>query len=142
MGGKFDELTALYGITTERTAPDTPDQNGAAERSGGVILTKARSMRIQASLPANLWPEIIKAAGYLNNRTPKRKLQWKTPIKSLLKRRPKLSHLYAYGYRAYPLNKHILRTQKLKPRAQIDYLVGYDSLNIYRIWILSQEKVI
>jgi len=34
------------------------------------------------------------------------------------------------------------RLKKLDPRAQIGYLVGYDSTNIYRIWIPHKGKVI
>ena len=34
------------------------------------------------------------------------------------------------------------RLMKLNPRAHIGYLVGYDSTNIYRIWIPHQGKVI
>ena len=32
--------------------------------------------------------------------------------------------------------------QRLEPRAHIGYLVGYDSTNIYRIWIPSRNKVV
>lgn len=140
LGGRYDELTR--GITTERSSPDTPEQNGAAERSGGVIIRKARCLRIAANLPANLWPEIVKATGYLNNRTPKRSRGWKTPYEALLEQKPNLAHLHAYGCKAYPLNKDIPRKQKMLPRAHIGYLVGYESTNIYRIWIPSLEKVV
>ncbi|KAI1666500.1 polyprotein [Pyrenophora tritici-repentis] len=34
------------------------------------------------------------------------------------------------------------RLQRLDPKAWIGYLVGYQSSNIYRIWILSLAKVI
>ena len=34
------------------------------------------------------------------------------------------------------------RRNKLNPRAEISYLVGYDSTNIYRIWIPHTGKVI
>ena len=34
------------------------------------------------------------------------------------------------------------RLQRLNPKAWIGYLVGYRSLNIYRVWILSLNKVI
>ena len=142
LGRKFDVLIANLGITTERSAPYTPSQNGAAERSGGVIVTKARCLRIAASLPANMWPEIAKTAGYLNNRTPKRQLQWKTPFEALTQQKPDLSHLRVYGCRAYPLKYNIPRTQKLEPRAHIGYLIGYDSTNIYQIWIPSRERVV
>ena len=40
----------------------------------GVIITKARSIRIGARLPEELWPEIAKAAGYLTNRSPSRQV--------------------------------------------------------------------
>ena len=142
LGRDFDRLIASYGISVEMTAPATPAQNGAAERAGGVLVTKARAMRIGANLPTDLWPEAFMAAGYLNNRTPKRNLQWKTPFEALTGERPQLSHLHPFGCRAYPLNKHIPKTQKLDPRAFIGYLVGYDSTNIYRIWVPSKDKVV
>src|SRR5271170_129161 len=74
LGGTFEALVTEKGIKAERTAPDTPEQNGGSERSGRVLITKARAMRIEANLPANLWPEIVKASGYIENRTPIRKL--------------------------------------------------------------------
>jgi hypothetical protein len=63
-------------------------------------------------------------------------------VKALTGYTPNLAHLYVYGCRAYPLNKGIPRRQKLDPRAYIGYLMGYDSSNIYRIWISSKKKVI
>ena len=54
LGRAFTALLTEHGIHSERTAPYTPEQNGQAERSGGVIITKARCMRISANLPANL----------------------------------------------------------------------------------------
>jgi hypothetical protein len=139
---KFNSLVTMKGIITERSALATPTQNETAERSRGVIVIKTRCLRIVSSLPASLWSEIVKTAGYLNNRTSKRQLKWKTPVKALIGYTPNLAHLYVYDCRAYPLNKGIPRRQKLDPRAYIDYLIGYDSSNIYRIWIPSKEKVI
>ena len=37
---------------------------------------------------------------------------------------------------------NIPKSEKLKPRAHIGYLVGYDSTNIFRIWIPSKQRVI
>jgi len=42
------------GISFEPSAPHTQAQNGAAERSGGVIMEKSRAMRIAANLPHDL----------------------------------------------------------------------------------------
>ena len=55
----------------EPSAPYTHDQIGGAERSGGVVKDKIRTMGIGANLPAHLLPEISRAATYLQNRTPK-----------------------------------------------------------------------
>jgi hypothetical protein len=133
LGSKFKELTAAKDIITERSAPAILAQNDAAERSERVIVMRARCIRIAARLSSNLWPKIVKTAAYLNNRIPKRRLTWKTPFEALIKQKPNLAYLHAYGCKAYPLNKHIPRTEKLEPRAYIRYLMGYDSTNIYRI---------
>ena len=50
--------------------------------------------------------------------------------------------MHVYSYKTYTLNKQIRRGDKLAPRALIGHLVGYDSTNIYRIWIPSLHKVI
>ena len=107
-------------------------------------------MQIKDKLPEYLWPEPTKVTGYILNRTPIKKLDWKTPIEmlycllGLLNPIPELSHLMAYACRAYLLipKETIPRKQKLTPRAHINYLVGYDSTNIYRIWVPSKKKVI
>ena len=148
LGRAFDEWVGEMGISVEKSAPRTPAQNGAAERSGGVMITKARAIRIDAHLPENLWPETIKAAGYLTNRAPTKRLDWKTPFQKLQEAtgasnpKPNIAHLAVYGCRAYALNQQIPRRRKLEPRAFIGYLVGYESTNIFRIWIPEQKKVV
>lgn len=141
------------GISAEPSAPNTQAQNGLAERSGGVILEKARAMR--GSLPNDLWPEIINTAAYLYNRTPRDRHEyhdWRTPYELFYKtglhtrKKPQLAHLKAYGSRAYAMTPDAQlkrnRLKKLDPRAYIGYLVGYDSTNIYRVWVPQIKKVI
>ena len=64
---KFDTWIKDNRYIVEYSALYTPGQNRAAERSGGLIITKARIIRINANLPEDLWPEITVAAGYLLN---------------------------------------------------------------------------
>jgi len=141
------------GITFEPSAPNTQAQNGTAERSGGVIIEKARAMRIAANLPHDLWNEIVNCAVYLRDRTPRESNGWKSPYERFhtflangRSRRPQLAHLKAYGCRAYAMTSDAQlkkkRLNKLDPRAHIGYLVGYDSTNIYRIWIPHKGIVI
>ena len=58
---------------------------------GGLLIQRARALRIAARLPANLWPEVFKTAGYLNNRKPKKILGWTTLIEAITKERLQLA---------------------------------------------------
>jgi hypothetical protein len=52
---------------------------------------------------------------------------------------------YTYEYQAAgptPTDKDVPRAAKNAPRAHIGYLVGYDSTNIYRIWVPSRNIVL
>ncbi|KAI1508873.1 GAG-pre-integrase domain containing protein [Pyrenophora tritici-repentis] len=146
------------GIVLEPSAPDTQAQNGGAERSGGVVKEKGRAMRLDAHLPWDQWPEIARTAVYLHNRTPKYQNRWRSPYEMFFTaiafqngvvtspRKPNLSHLRAYGCKAFAMTDDTKRgkgrLQRFDPKAWIGYLVGYRSTNIFRIWVPSIGKVI
>jgi hypothetical protein len=148
LGRKWNSWIATAGITEHRTAPDTSEQNGGSERSGGVIIQRSRALQIDSKLPKHLWPELACATGYLLNRTPQQKANWITPIEQLHRfkgienAKPKCGHIRIYGSKAYALKHKIPRTDKLAPRANIGYLVGWDSTNIFRIWVPVLKRVI
>ncbi|KAH5706327.1 RNA-directed DNA polymerase [Parastagonospora nodorum] len=155
---EVEKWCTSLSIRLEPSAPDTQAQNGGAERSGGVIKEKARAIRLDANLPWELWPEITRTAVYLYNRTPNYPNNWKTPYEVFFTRaaamngivtgprKPNQSHLKAYGCKAFAMtddtHRGKSRLQRLDPKAWIGYLVGYQSTNIYRIWIPSMAKVI
>jgi Reverse transcriptase (RNA-dependent DNA polymerase)/GAG-pre-integrase domain len=142
----------------EPSAAHTQSQNGAAERSGGVVKDKARAMREGAKLPGALWPEINRAAVYLHNRTPRYIYNWKSPYERfhtylafrdgivVEHRKPQQAHLRVYGCKAYTLTaeaqEKLKRKQRFNPKAWIGFLIGYDSTNNYRIWNPKLNKVI
>ncbi|KAF7573323.1 hypothetical protein PtrM4_082280 [Pyrenophora tritici-repentis] len=155
---EVEKWCTSLSIKLEPSAPDTQAQNGGAERSGGVIKEKARAIRLDANLPWELWPETTRAAVYLYNRTPNYPNNWKTPYEIFYThaaamngivtgpRKPNQAHLKAYGCKAFAMtddtHRGKSRLQRLDPKAWIGYLVGYQSTNIYRIWIPSMAKVI
>ncbi|PHH87415.1 hypothetical protein CDD83_8907 [Cordyceps sp. RAO-2017] len=116
-------------------------------------------MRIGANLPEELWPEVWKTAVYLHNRSPQQVNNWKTPFQRLhqwlqdsnhdsgyLHTQPDITHLKTYGCRAYPMTPAALvgkqkKDLKTQPHAEVGYLVGYDSTNIFRIWIPEKHEV-
>ena len=78
---------------------------------------------------------------YILNHTPLFRTSM-TLFKALYRMKSRLNHLYIYSCRAYLKRNNIPKLLKLKPRAYISYLVGYDSYNIYHIWIPSKGEVI
>ena len=46
------------------------------------------------------------------------------------------------GCKAYVLDRSVKKGDKLASRTLVGYLVGYDSTNIFRIWIPSKERVV
>ena len=53
-----------------------------------------------------------------------------------------MAHLETYGCKAFTLIKNIPKLQRLEPRAHIGYLIGWDSTNVFRIWVPSKREVI
>jgi len=114
---RFIEWANRKGIKIERSASYTPEQNGAAERSGGVIIARARLLRIDSQLPKYLWPEFVQTAADLINISPSRQLGWKSPLEKLqialerpiTNQRSRIARLKIYGCRAYALITKIPR---------------------------------
>jgi hypothetical protein len=156
---EYDRWIQKEGIMDEPTAPRTPAQNGRAERSGGVIAAQARTMLIGANLPGELWPEAWNTAVYFHNRSPQQAKGWKIPFQQLhqwlqennrdsgyIQTQPDITYLKAFGCQAYPLTREAQEGKRKKdvktmPHAEVGYLVGYDSTNIFRIWIPERQEV-
>jgi hypothetical protein len=147
------------GVKAEPSAPHTPSQNGLAERSARYIKDKILAMRTSAKLPASLWPEIAHSAVYLANRTARYQPTlgeeggpaiWKSPYevyhtflahqqgKVITARLPELAHLRVYGCKAYAMTaaqqEGRRKKKEFEPKAWVGYLVGYDTVGIYRVW--------
>lgn len=159
----FQRLSREEGIVIETPPTNTHESNGGIEIAGKIVTGKSNVMLNSAGLPHKLWPESTQAAVYLLNMSPSQKHDWSSPQEvldqwfwtnaPLLIREhmadlsPDWSGIYAYGCRAYPLdkdreaNKH-RRGFKTSPRGHIGYLVGYKARNLYRIWVPRLEKVI
>mgnify|MGYP006919983314 FL=1 len=55
-------------MTVTLSAPYAHEQNGVSEFSGFYLLQIARTMRIDAGAPQELWPEAVNTAAYIINR--------------------------------------------------------------------------
>ncbi|XP_021804776.1 uncharacterized protein LOC110749062 [Prunus avium] len=71
------------GVLHETTCPQTPQQNGVAERKNGQILAAALALLLGASVPNQFWMDDVTYAVYLFNRLPSRVLDFQTPMQVL-----------------------------------------------------------
>ena len=81
--------------------PDTPQQNGLAERFNRTIIGSAKSMLHTAGLSYGFWVEAVRTASHVRNRSPSRVIDWKTPHDMLLSQAPDISYLRVFGCKAF-----------------------------------------
>ena len=100
-GGEFKSLDLIdffkdLGIEIRTSVPHMHQQNGRAERFNRTIMEKAQAMRLDACLPQSWWEFAVLHAVHLYNRTPVRRIDWKTPYEKLKCKVPDVSHLYVF----------------------------------------------
>uniref|UniRef100_A0A5S6QGT0 Integrase catalytic domain-containing protein n=1 Tax=Trichuris muris TaxID=70415 RepID=A0A5S6QGT0_TRIMR len=124
LNDSFAEFLKDNGIRHERSVPDTPQQNGIAERLNRTLVEKARTMLIDAGLSLDLWAEAVGTANYLRNRCPTKALRDMTPQEAWSGRKPNLAHLKIFGCLAMV---HIpdRRRRKWDAKSEERIFVGY-----------------
>ncbi|CAI7787175.1 unnamed protein product [Closterium sp. NIES-54] len=83
-GGEFSsdvlqEFCRAEGITQSFTLPDSPQQNGIAERRIGLVIEVARTSMIHAAAPHFLWPFAVRYAAHQLNLWPRVSLPETSP---------------------------------------------------------------
>jgi hypothetical protein len=73
-------------------------------------------------------------------------LDWLSPREFLHKELgtpyiPRLAHLFAYGSKAFFHKKNIPKLDRLEPNGGVGFLCGYQSSNIYRVWIPAKKTI-
>ena len=70
------------------TTPYNPQQNGVAERKNRTIMEATRAMLHDQDLPMHLWAKVARTVMYVQNRTPHRILDNKTPEETFSEEEP------------------------------------------------------
>ena len=119
-------------------------------------MKKTHIMWISESLSHNFWKKIINYAVYLYNQISQKVQNWKTSYKIFYlnveedffraHKKFQIIYLRVYNYRVYIMttNVQLKKNQKWKLNSciYIDYLVDYDFINIFRIWIFHKNEII
>lgn len=127
------------GIQLDFCPPYVHELNGTAERFNRTIMNMSRCLFAEAKIHKRFWPEIVKAATYLKNRTLANTVEKKTPYEIFFSKKPDVRNLRLYGSRVFvKIPKEKLKS-KWDKRAERGILVGYSNVG-YRI--LINNKVI
>ena len=138
--GKLQTYCSSRGITYEKTVPDSPSQNGVAERCNLTLASMARAMLLDAQLSSWFWPFAIETAVHLKNRVPHSLLPPnKTPFEFWYNYKPNLSHLRLFGS---PCTTRVLSSSlsKFDSRGESGRFLGYaKNAKGYILWIPGPE---
>ena len=83
------------------SVPHMHQQNGHAERLNRTLIEKAQALRFETCLPQSYWEFSVEFAVHVYNRTPVKRIAWRTPFEVLNGTQPDISHLRVFGCGAY-----------------------------------------
>ncbi|KAF2893615.1 hypothetical protein ILUMI_12558 [Ignelater luminosus] len=89
------------GIIIKPSPPYVHELNGTAERYNRSLMDMGRCLLSEAEIHQRFWPEIIKAAAYLKNRTLTNTIEQKTPYEIFFKQKPSVKNLRMYGSKVF-----------------------------------------
>lgn len=138
ISGKLQDFLKQEGIVWEPTVAGNPQMNGAAERLGRTLWTKAVVMLRYTGIPLKYWPEAVQCAAYLYMRSPHSAIG-KTPFEALHQAKPDLRHIRTFG--SIVFNANTKDVPKLGEKAKEGVLVGFEGDHIVRI-LTPEGKII
>lgn len=119
--GEFRDYLSESGITSQLSAPGTPQQNGVAERRNRTLIEMVRSMMSYSDLPNSFWGYALETATYILNLVPSKSVP-NTPTELWSGRKPSLKHVRIWGSPAHVV---LGNTDKLGSRTEVCLFVGY-----------------
>jgi len=123
----FLDMLGNEGIKVSQSIPYVHQQNGRAERLIRTLTEKAKTMRFQACLPPSWWEFSLDHAVHVYNRTPMRRLEWRTPHEWFTGERPSIKRLRVLGCGAYVFIPSEIRENKMAPKAELMVFLGMHS---------------
>ena len=135
IAGYIKDILVQRGIEHHLTMPNSPQQNGKAERFNRTIMDKAMSMLHNAGLSYGFWEHAVCTATHIYNRSPIRSLKWRTPHEIWSGgHTPDVSYFRVFGCKAY-VHVHKDDRKKLDPKAIEATFIGYEpGSKGYRLW--------
>ena len=138
MNNDFQTLLRKRGIKHETSCPNSPHQNGTAERHWRTLFEMARFLLLERSVPKVLWPYAVQTAAHIRNRCYNNRTQT-TPYFSMTGKKPDLSKMWVFGSECYTYEYN---RKKLDPKCEKGVFVGYDKNSpVYLVYHPEAGKI-
>jgi len=138
---EFSNVCKEVGIKREISTPYNPQQSGVAERKNQTIMEAVKAMIHDQDLPMYLWEKVVMEVVYVQNRSPHKVLENKTPKEMFSRDKPKVSHLRIFGC---PIYVHVPKDKrtKLDPSGKQVTFFGYsDTSKAYIVYMSGHRKI-
>ncbi|GAU28453.1 hypothetical protein TSUD_55040 [Trifolium subterraneum] len=138
----FNEFCIIKGIKRQLTAAYTPQQNGVSERKNRTLLNTVRSMINARNVPKRFWPEAVKWATYVMNRSPTPSVKDMTPEEAWSGKTPSVHYFKTFGCLAHAY-VHDSQRKKLDNKSKKCVLLGVsEESKAYKLYDPIDKKII
>jgi hypothetical protein len=121
---------------------NTPQQNGVAKRANKTIMECVKNMILAQGLGLELWGEAINTTVNIKNRCLTKAFDSKTLQEAWSGRKPEVSHLRIFGYKAYAHVPDEKRT-KLESKSMPYVFLGYcEGTKAYCLMCVKTKRII
>ena len=139
--GEFQVWLRARGIKHYTTQTYSPEMNGIAENAIKQIVARGSTMMWAPRMPIGFWPEALRCATYLKNRSPHSALGC-TPFEAYFGRKPDLSHLRIFGSRCYA---HVPKEQRQKLDShtiECVFMGYYPTERLYAVYDVTSRQIL
>ncbi len=146
---KFKDWVRAQNINWDWSTKNIFEQNEKSERFDELLIEKTKCIKEHAKLSKDLYSKCFLVAAHILNQTSSSTLSWDSSLifmQKLLKEsiRNEIAHHKVFDCKAFSLLKEtdaLKRSEKMKSRAFIEYLIKYDFINIFRVWNSEKSDV-
>ncbi|PNY15444.1 retrotransposon-related protein [Trifolium pratense] len=138
----FSDFCSKEGIKRQLTAAYTPQQNEVSERKNRTLLNIVRSMIHARNVPKRFWPEAVKWATYVMNRSPTLSVKDMTPEEAWSGKKPFVHHFKTFGCVAH-VHIHDSQRRKLDDKSKKCVLLGVsEEFKAYKLFDPVEKRII
>jgi hypothetical protein len=146
---KLENWVREQKISWDWSTKNISEQNEKFERFDDMLIEKTKCIKEYVKLSEDFYSECYLVAAHILNRTSSSSLSWDSSLifmQKLLKKliRNEIAHFKMFDCKAFSLLKKadaLKRSDKMKSRAFIEYLIKYDFINIFRVWNSKRDDV-